>query len=246
MSKISVVTVCYNAEESIEETMKSVFSQTYSDIEYIVIDGASTDNTLGVINRFSDYSFLKIVSEPDSGLYNAMNKATRMAQGDYIIFLNSGDVFCDKDVLLNIAPHLSTDIVYGNVCRKTHNGDVIEKYPGKLRVLYLLLQGRMVSHQVIFTRTEIMKEYGFDESYTITADFDFLARVVRDGCSLQYVDRDVSVMENRWGISAQKENIETMRAEDDRSLRKNFPFLYYLVIVPKIVVRLIMRIRIAE
>ena len=175
-----------------------------------------------------------------------MNKATRMAQGYYIIFLNSGDVFCDKDVLLNIAPHLSTDIVYGNVCRKTHNGDVIEKYPGKRRVLYLLLQGRMVSHQVIFTRTEIMKEYGFDESYTITADFDFLARVVRDGCSLQYVDRDVSVMENRWGISAQKENIETMRAEDDRSLRKNFPFLYYLVIVPKIVVRLIMRIRIAE
>ena len=96
MSKISVVTVCYNAEESIEETMKSVFSQTYSDIEYIVIDGASTDNTLGVINRFSDYSFLKIVSEPDSGLYNAMNKAIRMAQGDYIIFLNSGDMFCDS------------------------------------------------------------------------------------------------------------------------------------------------------
>lgn len=246
MSKISVVTVCYNAEESIEETMKSVFSQTYSDIEYIVIDGASTDNTLGVINRFSDYSFLKIVSEPDSGLYNAMNKAIRMAQGDYIIFLNSGDVFCDKGVLLDIAPYLSTDIVYGNVRRKKYNGDVIEKYPGKRRVLWLLLQGKMVSHQVIFTRTEIMRKYGFDESYTITADFDFLARAVRDGCSLQYVDRDVSVMENRWGISAKKENIAIMRAEDDRSLKTNFPFLYYLIILPKMIVRLIMRIIIPE
>lgn len=246
MSKISVVTVCYNAEESIEETMKSVFSQTYSDIEYIVIDGASTDNTLGVINRFSDYSFLKIVSEPDSGLYNAMNKAIRMAQGDYIIFLNSGDVFCDKGVLLDIAPYLSTDIVYGNVRRKKYNGDVIEKYPGKRRVLWLLLQGKMVSHQVIFTRTEIMRKYGFDESYTITADFDFLTRAVRDRCSLQYVDRDVSVMENRWGISAQKENIDIMRAEDDRSLKTNFPFLYSLIILPKMIVRLIMRIIIPE
>lgn len=246
MSKISVVTVCYNAEASIEETMKSVFSQTYSDIEYIVIDGASTDNTLGVINRFSDYSFLKIVSEPDSGLYNAMNKAIRLAQGEYIIFLNSGDVFCDKDVLINIAPHLSADIVYGNVCRKTHCGNVIEKYPGKRRVLWLLLQGKMVSHQVIFTRTEIMQKYGFDESYTITADFDFLTRAVRDGCSLKYVDRDVSIMENRWGISAQKENIEIMRAEDDRSLKMNFPFLYYLVIVPKMIVRKIKRVRIPE
>lgn len=246
MSKISVVTVCYNAETSIEETIKSVLAQTYTDIEYIVIDGASTDNTMGVINRFSHCNYLRIVSEPDSGLYNAMNKAIRMAQGDYIIFLNSGDVFCDKGVLLDIAPYLSTDIVYGNVRRKKYNGDVIEKYPGKRRVLWLLLQGKMVSHQVIFTRTEIMRKYGFDESYTITADFDFLTRAVRDRCSLQYVDRDVSVMENRWGISAQKENIDIMRAEDDRSLKTNFPFLYSLIILPKMIVRLIMRIIIPE
>lgn len=246
MSKISVVTVCYNAETSIEETIKSVLAQTYTDIEYIVIDGASTDNTMGVINRFSHCNYLRIVSEPDNGLYNAMNKAIRMAQGDYIIFLNSGDVFCDKGVLLDIAPYLSTDIVYGNVRRKKYNGDVIEKYPGKRRVLWLLLQGKMVSHQVIFTRTEIMRKYGFDESYTITADFDFLTRAVRDRCSLQYVDRDVSVMENRWGISAQKENIDIMRAEDDRSLKTNFPFLYSLIILPKMIVRLIMRIIIPE
>lgn len=246
MSKISVVTVCYNAETSIEETIKSVLAQTYTDIEYIVIDGASTDNTMGVINRFSHCNYLRIVSEPDNGLYNAMNKAIRMAKGDYIIFLNSGDVFCDKGVLLDIAPYLSTDIVYGNVRRKKYNGDVIEKYPGKRRVLWLLLQGKMVSHQVIFTRTEIMRKYGFDESYTITADFDFLTRAVRDRCSLQYVDRDVSVMENRWGISAQKENIDIMRAEDDRSLKTNFPFLYSLIILPKMIVRLIMRIIIPE
>ena len=145
-----------------------------------------------------------------------------------------------------MAPHLLSDIVYGNVWRKTHTGDVLEKYPGKHRMLWLLLQGRMVSHQVIFTRTEIMKKYGFDESYTITADYDFLVRAIKDRCSLCYVDRDVSVMENRWGISAKKENIETMRSEDDRSLKTYLPFWFYLVIGPKKIVRLIERISVSR
>ena len=234
---ITIVTVCFNSEETIEETMKSVMEQTYSDKEYLIIDGCSTDQTMRIVEKYKDCDYLKVVSEPDNGLYDAMNKSLRLAKGDYVIFLNSGDVFCDKSVLEDMASHLTADIVYGNVIRKTHDGDVTEKYPGRYKLFWLLLQGKMVSHQVLFTDTDIMRKYGFDESYKITADFNFLVRAVHDKCSLNYVDRNVSIMENREGISARPENLNIMRAEDDRSLKEYFPFWYYVLKPVKYVAR---------
>ena len=234
---ITIVTVCFNVEDTIEETMQSVMGQTYSDKEYLIIDGSSTDQTMNIIGKYSDCDYLRVVSEPDNGLYDAMNKSLCLAKGDYVIFLNSGDVFCDEKVLEDMAPHLTADIVYGNVIRKKHTGDVVEKYPGKYKLFWLLLQGKMVSHQVLFTRTDIMRKYGFDESYKITADFNFLVRAVHDKCSQCYVDRNVSVMENREGISARPENLDIMRAEDDRSLKEYFPFWYYVLKPVKYVAR---------
>lgn len=234
---ITIVTVCFNSEDTIEETMKSVLNQTYQDKEYLIIDGNSTDHTMGIVNRFKDYDCIRIISEPDDGLYDAMNKSLYIANGDYILFLNSGDVFCDEKVLADMAPYLNENIVYGNVIRKTYTGDKVEKYPGKNKLLRLLLQGKMVSHQVIFTQTDIMRKYGFDETYRITADFNFLVRAVHDKCSLRYVDRNVSVMENREGISARPENLNIMRAEDDRSLKEWFPCWYYILKPVKYVAR---------
>ena len=234
---ITIVTVCFNVEDTIEETMQSVMGQTYSDKEYIIIDGSSTDQTMNIIGKYSDCDYLRVVSEPDNGLYDAMNKSLCLAKGDYVIFLNSGDVFCDEKVLEDMAPHLTADIVYGNVIRKKHTGYVVEKYPGKYKLFWLLLQGKMVSHQVLFTKTDIMRKYGFDESYKITADFNFLVRAVQDKCSQCYVDRNVSVMENREGISARPENLDIMRAEDDRSLKEYFPIWYYVLKPVKFVAR---------
>ena len=234
---ITIVTVCFNVEDTIEETMQSVMGQTYSDKEYLIIDGSSTDQTMNIIGKYSDCDYLRVVSEPDNGLYDAMNKSLCLAKGDYVIFLNSGDVFCDEKVLEDMASHLTADIVYGNVIRRKHTGDVVEKYPGKYKLFWLLLQGKMVSHQVLFTKTDIMQKYGFDESYKITADFNFLVRAVHDKCSQRYVDRNVSVMENREGISARPENINIMRAEDDRSLKDYFPFWYYVLKPVKYVAR---------
>ena len=234
---ITIVTVCFNSESIIEETMQSVFAQTYSDKEYIIIDGKSTDCTMDIINKYKDCEYLKVVSEPDRGLYDAMNKSLTLAKGEYILFLNSGDIFCDEKVFSDMAPCLTEDIVYGNVIRKTHQGDKVEKYPGKYKLFWLLLQGKMVSHQVIFTRTDIMRKYQFDEAYKITADFNFLVRAVHDQCSLRYVERNVSVMENREGISARPENLDIMRTEDDRSLREYFPVWYYLLKPIKYIVR---------
>lgn len=99
--KVSVVTVCFNAEKLIEETILSVINQTYSDIEYIIIDGASTDGTMNIVNRYRD-RIAVIVSEPDKGIYDAMNKGIALATGEWLNFMNAGDVFCNEKVLKNI------------------------------------------------------------------------------------------------------------------------------------------------
>lgn len=235
--KITIVTVCYNAEDTIEKTIKSVISQDYKDAEYLIVDGKSNDRTLEIIGKYQETPYISVVSEKDSGLYNAMNKAIGIAKGEYILFLNSGDIFCDDKVLSDIATELHSDIVYGNVIRQKEEGDILEKYPGKHRVKWLLLQGKMMSHQVMFTRTEIMKKYGFDESFKITADYNFLVRAKKDKCSMHYVDRNVSVVENVEGISSQVSNLDLMRAEDDRSLKEHFPFGYYVLKPVKYVAR---------
>ncbi|MDD6201936.1 MAG: glycosyltransferase family 2 protein [Lachnospiraceae bacterium] len=235
--KITVVTVCYQAENTIEETIQSVLAQEYQDMEYLIIDGKSTDRTMEIVRQYANDARVRVISEKDTGLYNAMNKGSREAQGDYIIFLNSGDIFADKNVLADMAPHLIKDIVFGNVVRRFKNREILEKYPGKQVVLWLLLQGKMMSHQVIFTKTTVMRRYGFDETYKITADYDFLVRVRRDKCSMQYVDRTVSIVENCEGISSVPANLEQMRKEDDRSLKRNFPGYYYLLKPVKYVAR---------
>ena len=206
-------------------------------MEYLIIDGKSTDRTMDIVRQYADDARMRVISEKDTGLYNAMNKGSREAQGDYIIFLNSGDIFADRNVLADMAPHLIKDIVFGNVVRRFKNREVLEKYPGKQVVLWLLLQGKMMSHQVIFTKTTVMRRYGFDETYKITADYDFLVRARRDKCSMQYIDRTVSIVENCEGISSVPANLEQMRKEDDRSLKRNFPGYYYLLKPVKYVAR---------
>lgn len=229
--KITIVTVCYNAEKTIERTIESVISQNYPNIEYLIIDGKSTDGTMDIVRRYETIPYMRIVSEEDNGLYHAMNKGVNMATGDYILFLNSGDFLCDNKVIKEISKELCADIVYGNVIRQKQYGEVLERYPGKYKVMWLLLQGKMVSHQVIFTKTSIMRQLGFDESYKITADYNFLLRAKKKHCSMHYVDRNVSVVENVEGISSQHENLDLMRKEDDRSLKEYFPF-WYLVLFP--------------
>lgn len=113
--KISVVTVCYNAVNDIEETMLSVLNQTYDNIEYIVIDGGSTDGTVDIIKKYSN-RLAYWVSEPDKGIYDAMNKGIEVATGDYINFMNAGDYFCDVNTILKLSALINedTDIIYGD------------------------------------------------------------------------------------------------------------------------------------
>lgn len=240
--KITVVTVCFNAQKTIDLTINSVLNQTYQEIEYLIIDGKSNDGTLDIINKYADDKRIRLLSESDRGLYNAMNKAIILSTGKYVIFMNSGDVFYDDRVLEDMIPHLQFDLVYGNVIRKKQKGDILEKYHGKHKIICLLLMGRMMCHQALFTKTDIMKEYRFDERIKICADYDFVMRAKKNKCSMKYVDRTICVVDNVEGISSQLDNYEIMRKEDDRSLKENFLFYYYIVKIPKGIVRFFRRI----
>lgn len=229
----SIVTVCYNAEATIEQTMKSVLSQTYENIEYIIVDGKSSDSTCDIIAKYLDDSHINFLSEEDTGLYNAMNKAIDMINGDYALFLNSGDFFVNEEVLQKVAEKMNKesmyDLVYGNVIRNTFEGKKKEKYGGRLSVKRNLLLGRMISHQVMFFKSEVIRKYHYDENFRITADFNLLAKILKDGCSLEYIDEDITLMENREGISAEPVNLQKMREEDDRTIKACFPVWYFLL-----------------
>lgn len=240
--KITVVTVCYNSQDTIEKTIKSVLNQSYRDVEYIIVDGASTDNTMVIVDRYIDNG-IKVISEKDNGLYDAMNKATSYATGEFILYMNSGDIFVDNNVIEDIVPHLTdeVDMLYGGTIRIKPEGEIVEKYHGKNIVLKLLLQGKMMCHQSMFTRTSVMREYGFDMMYSITADYDFVARIASDKKSLVYIDRLVSKVDNIEGISSSVRNMDEMRRQDDMSLKKHFPVWYAMVTPPKKVIRFVRR-----
>lgn len=235
--KLTVATVCFNAETTIVNTVKSVLSQTYQNMEYLIIDGNSKDSTLDLIRPYQTDSRLKVISEKDRGLYDAMNKAAAICSGAYILYMNSGDIFADERVLADVAPHLDSDIVYGNVIRIRQDGKYLEKYSGGHVVMRLLLMGKMICHQGMFTRADLMRMYRFNEQYTITADYDFVVRAQKNKCSMRYVDRTVAVVDNVEGISSQTKNNDIMRMEDDRSLRENFPIWYYIIKMPKGIIR---------
>ncbi len=250
--KISIVTVCLNTADTIIGTIESVLGQTYDNLEYVIVDGMSTDGTLEIIKRYKEVSGVKIIFGRDSGLYNAMNKGIDICDGNYILFLNSGDVLADKNAVKDVVAQIGgtnqslrrgtgknqpPDIVYGNVIKVYQNENITERYPGKNTVFKLLMMGKMPCHQGIFTKTSLLKKFRFDESYKICADFDFLLRCVRKHVRMQYVDVNVSIVDCVMGISSQAVNLDRMRAEDDRSIRENYPVIYWLMWIPKKIVR---------
>ena len=151
--------------------------------------------------------------------------------------MNSGDVFADNNVLSDVAGSLSGDIAYGNVIRILPDKEVREKYSGRAYIKWLLLQGKMICHQAMFIKTAVMREYGYNLEYKITADFNMLCRLVHDKKQFAYIDRDIVRMDNITGISTVSSNLPVMWKEDDRSIRKYFPVWYYLLVPIKKVAR---------
>lgn len=170
LPKITVATVCRNTANTIEETLQNILSQNYENLEFIVIDGASTDDTLKILEKYKKH-FTKFVSEPDKGTYDAMNKAISMATGEWIIFMNAQDRFVSPDSLRTIAQYLTNkhDVVYGGYYFEHVFGVTEYRPPISLEQLW---KGMNICHQAVFTRLSFLKEYPYNLDYRIVADYD--------------------------------------------------------------------------
>lgn len=180
MKKLSVITVTFNAEHTLERTLRSVSSQTHIDIEHIIVDGKSTDATINMIQEHENDK-LKWVSEKDNGLYDAMNKGIKMATGDYLCFLNAGDTFfADDTVELIMNTEDSPDIIYGETAIVDDNGNFLYmrrlKAPEKL-TWKSFKQGMLVCHQAFIVKRDIAEPY--DLSYQFSSDFDWSIRMLK-------------------------------------------------------------------
>lgn len=188
--KISIITISYNSEETIKDTIESILKQTYTNYEYLIIDGKSKDGTLNIIKSYEKKfnGKLKYISEKDSGLYNAMNKGIQMASGDIIGIINSDDVLAHENVFKNIIDNMKGyDGVYSNLL-------MLDEY---LKKPYRLFKSKNVSkkwgwhmpHPTLYLRKEMYKKYGiFNENYKIAADLDFMYRILNQKCKLKYVN----------------------------------------------------------
>lgn len=182
---ISVITVVFNGEEHIGRTIESVINQSYKQVEYIIIEGKSTDLTLEVIARYEGVD--RVISEPDSGLYDAMNKGLKLASGDYVWFLNSGDQIYSKDTLEKMVTGLTgmPDIIYGGTMiidnQQKEIGDRRLKPPAKL-TWKSFQQGMVVCHQSIIVKRELAPEYNLD--YRLSADIDWAIRASKGAAEI--------------------------------------------------------------
>lgn len=181
---VSIITVCYNAEKFIAATIESVAAQTYPHIEYIIVDGASKDNTLAVVERYRRHVSV-LVSEKDKGLYDAMNKALQLATGDYVLFLNADDTLADEQVIARmLATCPDADVYYGEAMFMDENGRDIglrsEQTPHKVPehlTWKSLRHGMVVSHQAYMVRRSICVAY--DLQYKVCADVDWMIRTLK-------------------------------------------------------------------
>lgn len=177
--KISVITVSYNSAETIERTILSVSSQTYKNLEYIIVDGNSTDSTVSIIEKHQSKIF-KWISEPDKGLYDAMNKGLSMATGDLIGILNSDDAFYSDSILEEIANfHKQNDIdaSIGNIIQHNENGKVLRMYSSKNWNPEKLKNGFMPPHPSVFFKKDLFRQFGnYQLGFKIGADYELIIR----------------------------------------------------------------------
>ncbi|NRA15614.1 MAG: glycosyltransferase [Oceanospirillaceae bacterium] len=220
---ITIITVVYNNVGVIESTINNLLSQTYANVEYIVVDGGSIDGTLDVICSYED-KIDYFISEKDHGIYDAMNKALNKATGEWVYFLNCGDVFYDDNVLSLVNEHLSGDepIVHFNCSVKDNEGNEVNvrRFPS---LPEHLRKWPCVQHQSVFCRRSILKELGgFDISLKLLADYDFFVRAYLRGASFKtFPEFKISVY-NSEGVSADPTNISLLRREVKTIQLNNF------------------------
>jgi len=220
---VSIITICYNSSKTIHQTIDSVLSQSYKNIEYIFIDGDSKDNTLNIIKgRVGHTENCHIYSEPDKGIYNAMNKGLSKAKGDIIAFINADDFYCSSDVLdkvVSIFSKSNVDAVYGNLIYvDPYNPDrVVRKWKAGPMSHSSFLNGRMPPHPTFFVRKSVYDQLGgFNETFKISGDYELMLRFVfKEKIKIHYLNEFLVTMRN-GGISNQSLSNRILANKEDR------------------------------
>lgn len=229
--KISIVTVVYNDCVHIVQTMRSVLNQMFHDYEYIIIDGSSKDGTIDCIKELIKGKHnVTFISEPDNGIYDAMNKAVMMAKGEWICFMNSGDTFYNNKVCERILPFLTdeNDIVYGNTNAITEKGLMTDC----AKDASYLLQNMPFCHQSTFTKTSLLKEMKYDVSYRFVADYNFFYHCYISGRKFCKTNEIIATYNTVEGFSAQNKmkvfkEVLRVRKPTDSLINKLKLYIFY-------------------
>ena len=254
---ITVITVVYNGAKYLEDTIKSVINQTYPNVEYIIIDGGSRDGTLDIIKKYEDYVDYW-VSEPDKGIYDAMNKGIDLATGQWINFMNAGDKFFNDNIIFFIYQNVKSlnsnyDIVYGKVGIINEKGEIDAIYGLNEKESFKKLKKYMsISHQSTFYRLEFFKKTGkYDNDFKIAGDYEILLRNYKN-LQIKFLDSILSLMLNN-GIS--QTQITKVFKEFTRAKLKNKDkirvtntkiYIYYLVMMIKRIIKILLKILIKK
>lgn len=213
--KFSIITINYNNCEGLRRTIESVVNQTCRDFEYIIIDGGSTDGSVDVIKRYAD-NIDYWVSEPDGGIYNAMNKGVAVAKGEYCLFMNSGDCLYNDSVICDVLSQgLNADVVTGGIKRSDGN---IYYAPSKVSMRHFYR--RTLFHQASFIRTDLLRHMPYDETLTIASDWKFfIEALVVNQCSFSPINVVVGEME----VDGRGSNVEVSEKEHSKVLHELLP-----------------------
>jgi len=221
--KISVITACYNSEKTIEETIRSVVKQTYKNIEYIIIDGASTDKTLDIVNKYKD-SLSVVISEPDTGVYNAMNKGIKASSGELLFFLNADDVFINEKTVEKFAQEAqktNSGLLLGNIL-------MLNKYTGELYyekqeiIDKIQLINSTVFHPATFFKREVFEKYGYyNENNKVVSDYEWYVNYFLNGGNYKYIDSPIAIFSLGEGLSSGCTH-ENLHKEERQTVQEKF------------------------
>ncbi len=238
--KVSIITVCYNSGNTIEDTLQSVINQTYPNIEYIVIDGVSSDNTLSIINKYKD-KITKVVSEKDNGIYDAINKGIRLATGDIIANLNSDDFYIDNNVIADVVATFEkekTDTLYADLyyVDAVDTNKIVRYWKSKQYKEGLFLKGWMPPHPTFFVKKEVYQQHGlFDLQFKSAADYEIMLRFIhRFKTSIAYLPRVIVKMRVGGVSNANLKNRIKANQEDRKAWEVNGlkPHAFTLIFKP--------------
>ncbi len=224
--KTTIITATYNSAASIADAARSVLSQTYKDIDYLIVDGASTDGTLGVVKGLEDPR-IRIISEKDQGIYDALNKGLASAKGDIIGLVHSDDLLAAPGILAEIVAQVEAgaDGVYGDLLYvgRENTEKVIRYWKSRPFSKKLLSQGWMPPHPTLFLKREVYEKHGvFNQDYSIAADYDLMLRIFSDPeLKLNYLPKVITNMRVGGVSNRGFGNILHKSKEDFRVIRKN-------------------------